>query len=112
MEGQIVVGHGLIIVKASRSLSVTPHSLGNPRRVTSTKQRLPHDNAQYSQEKDIHAPPGFERAIPGSRRPLTHHLGGAATWIGVRLIGIKFYISELVLDSYEYITVAYVRIHA
>jgi hypothetical protein len=34
-------------------------------------------------------PEGFEPAIPGNKRPLTHPLDRAATGIGVRMIGIK-----------------------
>jgi len=36
--------------------------------ISPTKKRLP-DNTPHSQETDIHAPAGFERTIPVSKRP-------------------------------------------
>jgi len=40
------------------------------------------DNTQQSQETDIHAPSGFEPAIPESEWPQTHALERAAIGIG------------------------------
>ena len=40
------------------------------------------DNTQQSQETDIHAPEGFEPAIPASERPQTHALDRAAIGFG------------------------------
>jgi hypothetical protein len=39
------------------------------------------DNTQHSQENHIHAPAGFEPAIPADERPQTHALDRAATGI-------------------------------
>jgi hypothetical protein len=47
-------------------------------------QRLLPDNTQHSQQRDIHAPVGFEPAIPASERPQTHVLHRAA--IGISLL--------------------------
>jgi hypothetical protein len=49
-----------------------------------TQRPLP-DNTQYSQERDTHAPGGFEPAIPASERPQTHTLDRAAA--GIDLLG-------------------------
>jgi len=76
------VGQGLII-ENSRSHTDTPHSIGllwmsdQP----PTKRTAP-DNTQHSQETEIHAPLGFEPAIPASEWPQTHVLGRAAIGIG------------------------------
>jgi hypothetical protein len=42
-------------------------------------------NTQHSQETDIHAPAGFEPAIPASEEPQTQALDRAATGIGLCL---------------------------
>jgi hypothetical protein len=68
------VGQGLLITEASRSHSDTPQSVGllrtsdQPDAETSTWQH------KHSQETDIHAPAGFEPAIPAIERPQTHAL--------------------------------------
>jgi len=46
-------------------------------------QRPLRDNTQHSQQTDMHAPAGFEPAIPASERPQTHASDRAA-------IGIDF----------------------
>ena len=43
-------------------------------------QRPLPDNTQHSQEKDGHAPVGFETAIPASERPQTQALGPRGYW--------------------------------
>jgi hypothetical protein len=45
-------------------------------------QRPLADSTQRSQEKDVHAPVGFEPANPTSERQQTHALDWAATEIG------------------------------
>jgi hypothetical protein len=47
--------------------------------VSSPTQRPVPDNAQHSQETDIHALAGFKPTIPAIRIDASHH---AATWIG------------------------------
>ena len=49
--------------------------------ISPSQKPLP-DNTQHSQQTDIHAPAGFEPAIPGSERPQNHALDRAATGIG------------------------------
>ena len=66
------VGQGLLIFDNSWSPSDTPNSVG----LLWTSDRpaagsLP-DNTLRSQKTDIHAPAGFEPAIPASERPHTH----------------------------------------
>jgi hypothetical protein len=41
------------------------------------------DNTRHAQEADIHAPAGFEPAIPASEWPQTHALDRAATGTGI-----------------------------
>jgi len=41
------------------------------------------DNKHHSLETYIHAPAGFEPAVPASERPETHALDCAATGIGI-----------------------------
>jgi hypothetical protein len=45
-------------------------------------QRPVPDNAQHSQETDIHAPSGFEPTIPASQWIQIDASDHAATWIG------------------------------
>jgi hypothetical protein len=53
------------------------------RRVIGPKQRpLPY-NKQHSQDTDIHAPVGFEPAVPASEQPQTHILDRAAAGNGL-----------------------------
>jgi hypothetical protein len=63
------VGHGLLFVQASRSLSDTPHSVG----LLSSQKPLP-DNTQHSLQTDRQTsmlPTGYETAFPASydRKP-------------------------------------------
>jgi hypothetical protein len=72
-----LVGHGLLIIEASRSHSDTPDSVGllwasdQPLVETSTRQ--------HRQQTDIHAPAGFELAIRANELPQPHALDRAAT---------------------------------
>jgi len=50
--------------------------------VISPTQRFLPDDTQHPQETDIHAPAGFEAAIPTSKRPQTHALDCKVTAIG------------------------------
>jgi hypothetical protein len=50
--------------------------------VTSPKKRPLLDNTQHSQETDIHAPAGFEPAIPATEWLQTHAIDRAAIGIG------------------------------
>ena len=60
----------------------THHTLEDPsgRTISPTQRPLP-DNTQHSQETDIHAPEGFEPAIPESKRPQTEALDRSSTGI-------------------------------
>jgi hypothetical protein len=64
-------GHGLLIVKASRTHSHTPHSVGlhwkRDRTVAET-----YNWQRTTITTDIHTPDGFEPAIPARERPHTH----------------------------------------
>jgi hypothetical protein len=79
MAQQRVMGHGLLIIEASRSRSNTPHSVGllwawdQPDAETSTWQ--------HSQETDIHDPGGIRTHNPSKQRPQTHALDRAVTTI-------------------------------
>ena len=53
-------------------------------------QRPLPDNTQHSQETDIHAPAGFEPAIPASERPQTEALASAANGICRNLITVHY----------------------
>ena len=54
-----------------------------PDTVTSTQDtRHSNLNARHTHEKDLHAPTGFEPAIPASERSKTHALDRAATRTG------------------------------
>ena len=53
-------GHGLLILKVSRSHTTTHHSRQDSSgRVISSSQRPLPDNTQHSQQKNIHAPGGI-----------------------------------------------------
>ena len=74
-----LVGHCLLITKDSRSQSDIPHSVV----LLWTRDRPVAETSKWhSQEIDIHAPAGFEPAIPASERPKTDALDRAATDIG------------------------------
>jgi hypothetical protein len=55
-----------------------------------TQRPLP-DNTQHSKETDIHAPAGFEPAIPASEQPQTKALDGTTTGIGSKMKNAKKY---------------------
>ena len=57
-------------------------------------QRPLPDSTQHSQEADIHAPAGFEPAIPASERPQTDALDSAASGICRNLIIVNYVSSD------------------
>jgi hypothetical protein len=79
MARQPLVGQGLLIVEALRSHSDTP-TLGRIP-LDESQKPLP-GNTQHSQETVVHAPEGFEPAVPLSERPQTNALDRAVTGIG------------------------------
>jgi len=77
------MGLGLVIVEISRSHSDTPHSVGLL--WTSDWNVAETPTGQHTKlTRDIHAPAGFETAIPAIQLPQTHALHRAATGIGPR----------------------------
>ena len=66
MAWQRLVGDGLLIVEASRSLSESG-------RLMSPTQRPLRDISQHSKETDVHGPAGFEPAIPASGKQAAVH---------------------------------------
>jgi hypothetical protein len=83
---QPLVGQGILIIEASRSLSDTSYSVGllwtsdQPHAETSTWQ-----HTTLTREKS--GPPmEFEPAIPARERPQTHALDSAATGIGYKFV--------------------------
>jgi hypothetical protein len=83
MAQQPLVGQGLLIIKASRSHSDTPHSVGlpwtsnQPIAETSTWQ-----HTTLTTDRHPCPPAGFEPTIPASERPQTHALDSTAIGIG------------------------------
>ena len=60
MAQQPLVGHGLLVIEASRSHSVTPHSVGLSGGVVSLSQRLNYLTTQKTHEGHTSMPPaGF-----------------------------------------------------
>jgi hypothetical protein len=65
--------------KFVRSHTVTHHSRQDfSERVISSSQRPLPDNTQHSQQRDIHAPVGFETTISAGERPQIYALDRAA----------------------------------
>jgi hypothetical protein len=110
-------GQCLLTVKASRSLSDTPHSVG-----ILWMSDQPHAETSFNlSQHTIHktqtsmTPPGLEPAIPASERLLTHALDRAATAIGRSLFihmlkftaVLKCHISSLLLSLSLYATVLF-----
>ena len=58
---------------------------GSSGRTIILSQRPVPDNTQHSFQTDVHAPEGFEPAIPPSKRYLIQAFDRPATWIGRRL---------------------------
>jgi hypothetical protein len=63
---QPLVGQGFHIIVASRSRSDTPHSRRTPLDEWSARRKDLYLTTLNTQEKDIHAPGGFEFTIPAS----------------------------------------------
>jgi hypothetical protein len=77
-------GQGILIIRASRSHSDTPHLIGllwtsdQPGAEASTRQ-----HTTLKRDRQISMPPaGLEPTIPASERPQTHALDRAAAGIG------------------------------
>jgi hypothetical protein len=81
MAQQLLVGQGLLIFEASWSLSDTHILCRTPLDEWSAWRRDFFLATQHSQEKDIHAPSGFEPIISASERPQTHALDRAANTV-------------------------------
>jgi hypothetical protein len=83
MAQQLLVGEGLLIIGASRSLRHT--TLGRiPLDDWSARRRELYLKPHNTHKRHISMPPaGFERAIPASERPQTHALDRATTAIGI-----------------------------
>ena len=79
-------GHGLLILEVFRSHITAHHSRqdSSGRVISSSLGPLP-DNTQNSQQKNIHAPVGFELKISAGERPQTYALDGVATGTGILL---------------------------
>jgi hypothetical protein len=91
MAQQPLVGQGLLIIQISRSHSDTPQSEGLlwMRDQPDADLHLTTRNTRNSQISM--SPAGFEPRILGCRRPQTHALHCAATWIGSSfLMNINF----------------------
>jgi hypothetical protein len=71
-----LLGHFLLIVVDSRSLSHTPHSAG-----LFWKSDQPEEENSNRLQIDIHAVGGFEPAIPASMRPFNQALVCGTTLI-------------------------------
>jgi hypothetical protein len=84
MAQQLLFGQGFLIVKASLSDSYTRNSVGLLWTSDQPFQRSLPDDTQQAQETHIHAPAGFEPAIPASDQPQTDDLDRAVTGIGTR----------------------------
>jgi hypothetical protein len=56
--------------------------------ISSSLGPLP-DNAQHSQETNIHAPAGFEKVIPGIKRRQSYALDLVVTEIGLKELKIE-----------------------
>jgi hypothetical protein len=82
----VLVGQGVLIIEALRSLSPIPHSVGilsmsdQPDAETSTWQ-------QTTLTSDIHTPTEFELPIPGSKRPHNSRLRprGQLNWLQIHI---------------------------
>jgi hypothetical protein len=77
---QPLVGHGLLIIEATRSHSDTPHSVGLSGWVISRAQRPLPDNTQFSQETDVHDLGGIRTSNPSKRTPADPHLRTHDHW--------------------------------
>jgi hypothetical protein len=94
------VGLGLLIIEVSRSPPGTPHSEG----LFWTSDWNVAETSTWQHTKltrDIHAPVGFETAIPAIQRPQTHALNCAATGIGPREFKFQEKMSKSVSDHFQ-----------
>jgi len=100
-------GQGLLIHEVSISRTTTHHSWWDSSgRVISSSQRSLPDNTQHPQQTNIHAPAGFEPAIPASERPQTYALDRATTGTGNMFILLQLYnIYMVVMDSFYFLIV-------
>jgi hypothetical protein len=88
MAQQPLVGHGLLITKASRSHTVRHTTLDRtPLDEWSARRRDLYLTTHNTHKRRTYmSPPGFEPAIPAGERPQTHALDRAATGIGHHVI--------------------------
>ena len=85
IDTTVTAGHGLLILKASRSHTTTHHSrYRSSGRVIGPSQRPLPDNTHNRQTSM--PPVGFEPTIPASERPQTHALDRAATGTGWKFL--------------------------
>jgi hypothetical protein len=103
-----LVGHGLLIIEASRSHPFGHTTIGRtPLDEWSARRRdlyLTTHNTHKRQTSRL--PAGFEPAIPASGRPQTHALDRAVTWIGIFIITATNYsANESNVTSSEYSSV-------
>jgi hypothetical protein len=75
-----------VSISHTHTLKHTHSRYDSSERVISSSQRPLLDNNQHSQETDIHAPAGFEPAIPANEEPQTHVMDRAASGTGEYLI--------------------------
>ena len=79
-RNRTLVDQGLLVIKASRSPSDTPHPVGllwKSDQPDAEKSNLTTHNTDMRQT--FMPPPGFEHAIPAGERPQTHATDRAAT---------------------------------
>jgi len=75
MVQQPLVGHGVLIIEASRSHSDIPQSVGPLWTSDQPTQKPLPDKTQHLQEKDVHYLAGLQPTVPASERPQTHAAG-------------------------------------
>ena len=90
MAQQSLVGRGLLIAEVSRLYSDAPHSLGLPWTSDQPVAETLPDNAQHSQETDIHASRALEQCFqPPGRGPVP---GPGINYTGPREVLLEFVI--------------------
>jgi hypothetical protein len=80
MAQQHLVGQGLLIIKASRSHSDTPHSDSSGRGTSPSQRPLP-DSTQHSRETDIHVHGGIRTRNPSKRTAADPRLRTRGQWV-------------------------------
>jgi hypothetical protein len=86
-------GLGRLIIKVSRSHTVTPHFGRTPLDEGSARRRDVYLTTRNTHKRQTSMPPaGFEPTIPASERPQTHSLDHSATGIDITYIGCPKYV--------------------